>query len=124
MSAKKKLTGRPHKMPKRATRNPIVCFEVYRNGKKVRTAGVKKGMLVFDLIYFTGRHSIPRAMHFRLAGIERKTDDDDGRHVHWSFMSAKPGDEFSVRIVESATCDRPTRSRPTANRKRRPVARK
>lgn len=110
-------------MPKRSSRRsvdtPMTCFEVYCNGKKVRTAGIKKGMLVFDLIHFTRKQKLSPVTHFRIGGISHESDDDKGEHVLWAFRNVNAGDEFRIRVVKRATCDEPIESKPREPRKRR-----
>jgi hypothetical protein len=100
----------------------MICFEVRRNGMKIRTAGVEKGMLVFHLTHLTGRRKTPELLSFSIAGLACKNIDDTGAHVSWILKDAKIGDRFEIAIVERDTCDRPVRQSPPKARKRRRAA--
>jgi len=104
---------------------PMICFEVYRNGKKIRTAGIEEGLLSFSLMHVTGRRNRSELLGFNISGIIDHDHDDNGENVTWSplnRMSVKVGDKLAIKIVDRPKCDNPVRRRPARKRKRRPPA--
>jgi hypothetical protein len=104
---------------------PMICFEVYRNGKKTRTAGVEKGLLNFSLTHVTGLRECPELLSFNISGIIERDNDDDRESITWTPLSqtaVKVGDKIAIRIVERSKCDKPIRLQPSRKRKRRTAA--
>lgn len=94
----------------------MLCFEVWRNGEKLATAGVAEtGVLSFILswvgkepnassIAASSTEAIP-GIHCALAGIEGTTDVD-----WYETDQLKVGDELRVRLISSDVSDPPVRS--------------
>ncbi len=94
----------------------MLCFEVWRNGEKLTTAGVSEtGVLSFDLswvgkepnasaIAASSVETIP-GIHCSVGGIEGIT------HVYWHETDQlKIGDELRVCLISSDFSDPPIRS--------------
>jgi hypothetical protein len=95
----------------------MLCFEVWKNGQKLTTAGVNDaGVLSFILSWVgkeTNASSIAgssaetiQGMHCAVGGIDGAT------YVDWyETNDLKIGDELRVRLVSSDIPDPPLRSR-------------
>ncbi len=78
------------------------AFEVYLNGKRLCLAGIgDDGVLDAMVDYVVGRGRNQQTL--RVAGLINATQE----HVIWSRRRLKIGDEVRVKIVESASIDRP-----------------
>jgi hypothetical protein len=78
------------------------AFEVYLNGKRLCVAGIgDDGVLstIVDHVVGKGRNQ----QTLRVGGLISPT----GEHVIWNRRRLKIGDEVRVKIVESASIDRP-----------------
>jgi hypothetical protein len=94
----------------------MLCFEVWRNGEKVTTAGVSETGVLSLILSWVGKEpnassiaassveTIP-GIRFLVGGIEGIT------HVDWyDTDQLKVGDEFRVRLIASDHSDPPFRS--------------
>ena len=70
----------------------MTALDVWMNGKRLFTASLEDGMITAKLLV---RNQVD-PIWFNVDGRDRQT----GGHVHWSHISAKAGDEFTIRIVE------------------------
>jgi hypothetical protein len=78
------------------------AFEVYLNGKPLCVAGIgDDGVLNAMVDYVVGRGRNQQTL--RVGGLISPT----GEHVIWKRRRLKIGDEVRVKIVESASIDRP-----------------
>ena len=92
----------------------MICFELSHNGKKVCTAGVENGMLIFNL----ANHTSAEILDFRMAAVvDHKFADRE--HIKWADGPANIGDQFTIKVVESDACDpaQPTLLEKTLERK-------
>jgi hypothetical protein len=99
------------------TRDPMIVFEVYRNGKRVCRAG-RDTMSVLSAILSwagtppgVGSHDIDEErisdLHFSVAGLET-TRRGTYRHPKWiQEWNLHPGDTVEIRIKESRKADPP-----------------
>ena len=110
----------------------VLCFEVWRNGEKLTTAGVSETGVLSVILSWVGRESnassiaassaetIP-GIHCHVGGIEGVNSVD-----WYETDQLKVGDELRVRLISSDNSDPPIRSQsaPRGNpdwiRKRRP----
>jgi len=81
----------------------MMAFEVFVNGKKVCTAGVRKPDLMDAMLWLTAE---PRELSFRLSGLIHQTDDSS-EIVNWLKRSLEIGDELTIRVIESEIVDDP-----------------
>ncbi len=78
------------------------AFEVYVNGKRLCVAGIgDSGVLntMVDQVIGHGRNEL----YLRIGGLISTTEE----HVVWRKLRLKTGDEVRVKIIESASIDRP-----------------
>jgi hypothetical protein len=68
------------------------AIEIWRNGKKLATAGLDDGIVTATLMI---RNQVD-PMIFTARGRDAST----GGHAHWLHQSAQVGDEFVLRLVE------------------------
>jgi hypothetical protein len=98
----------------------MICFEVGINGKKIRTAGVKNGLLNFSLVAQTDKDEAKHFVHSSLCGL---TEERGFEEYPWwgdlTFLSV--GDVVTIKIVSAESADEPTKREPkkVARRKRR-----
>jgi hypothetical protein len=78
------------------------AFEVYLNNKKLCVAGIgNDGVLTTNVVYVTGHG--PAYCNLRVGGLLSPTSE----HVTWRNQRLTVGDVVRVKIVESASVDRP-----------------
>ena len=86
----------------RAAESAMRAFEVYVNGKRLCVAGIgDDGVLntMVDHVVGNGRNEL----YLRVGGLISPTNE----HVLWRSQRLKIGDEVRVKIVETASVDRP-----------------
>lgn len=97
----------------------MLCFEVWRNDKKLVTAGVSEEGVLSFILSWVGKEpntssvaaesagTVP-GMHCSVGGI----DGAGSNHVEWyETKDLKIGDELRVRLISSDTPDPPIRSK-------------
>jgi len=78
------------------------AFDVYLNKKRLCVAGIgDAGVLtaVLDQVIGKGRNELL----LRVAGLVSST----GEHLDWTDVNLKVGDEVRVKIIKSASADKP-----------------
>ena len=86
----------------------MICFDVYINGEKVCRAG-KEEMSVLDAIVNFCRQSEHYENDEMWLSVGGLFEHSNARiHPRWiEHFDLKPGDEVSIRIVESEAADEP-----------------
>ena len=84
----------------------MICYEVFRNGKPLSTAGVREGVLVANVTWLSGRSPKPWTCDLRVGGLA------DGTHLDWLLESLQVGDEILIKVQESEKVDPPKDLRP------------
>ncbi|GLH82291.1 hypothetical protein SSBR45G_72000 [Bradyrhizobium sp. SSBR45G] len=94
----------------------MLCFEVWRNGEKLTTAGVSETGVLSFILTWVGREpnasAIAASSAGAIPGIHCQVGGIDGAaHVDWyETDQLKVGDELRVRLVSSDLSDPPTHS--------------
>lgn len=104
----------------------MLCFEVWKNGKKLTVAGVRESGVVSFMLSWVGkgvgastraaaaRGAIP-ALHWRVGGID-SSDPAGNENVEWvENPKLKVGDELRVRLVAAESADEPSRREPAVS---------
>jgi len=83
----------------------MLAFEIYLNGKKIRTAGIgEPGVLTAILTWVRGEQ--PRAkddLRLRVGGLVGRTNT----HFTWVERPIVAGDDVRIKVVEAAKVDTP-----------------
>jgi hypothetical protein len=74
------------------------AIEVWRNGEKLFTAGLEKGIVTARLII---RNQVD-PIRFDVVGRDSLT----GGHVPWGLHWVETGDEFTLKLVEVQSCQK------------------
>ena len=94
----------------------MLCFEVWRNGEKLTTAGVSETGVLSFILSWVGKEpnasSIAASSAETIPGINCSVGGIEGiTYVDWYETNRlKVGDELRVRIISSDLSDPPTRS--------------
>lgn len=94
----------------------MLCFEVWRNGEKLTTAGVSETGVLSVILHWVGKEpnasSIAASSVAVIPGIQCHVGGIDGvASVDWyETDQLKIGDELRVRIISSDLPDPPIRS--------------
>jgi hypothetical protein len=98
----------------------MICFELYINGRKIATAGISTtGVVSAILCLVTPNRARKRKqeLDLSLGGLEQD------EYLKWCEKDdLKIGDEVTVRIIKSESCDEPSsryKEDPKMDRKRR-----
>src|SRR5262249_50475076 len=98
----------------------MLCFEVYRNGKKHCTAGIGEfGVLTAILTWVSHQpeklarwtaegipETEPRSLELTVGGLGRCIGEA-GEHLNWVQENVVVGDEIRIRVVDVASADPP-----------------
>jgi hypothetical protein len=88
----------------------MTAFEIYINGRKKCTVGIKEaGVVALNVTWVrgTGKKKVAEDPHFRVSGLISRTHT----HVDWLQQQLKTGDEVKIVVVEKAKVDRPNKRR-------------
>lgn len=98
---------------------PVICFEVYRNGKKLCTAGVGDYGVLSTIVTRAAispqahrrRHPriapTPPDLYLHVGGAPERTPAEPFEHWIWKTRKLAVGDDIRIRVVESAVADKP-----------------
>jgi hypothetical protein len=98
----------------------MICFEVKINDKYVCTAGVgESGVLSAIVTWVKNSKADPvsddmvyrESLDIHIGGLAQ-LDADTSQHVDWLNQALSAGDKITIRVIESTTCDEPTREKP------------
>jgi len=93
----------------------MICFEVQINGKKTYTAGVRDGVLSFDVTANTYKDGTGYHLLSSLGGLTEEKGSEE--HIWWGdFTKLSPGDVVTVKIVSADEADEPTKREPRITR--------
>jgi hypothetical protein len=85
----------------------MICFEIRLNGKKTHTAGVRDGVLSFDVTAQTDKEGKNHVM-YALSGLTEERGFEE--YVWWDyFTKVSPGDVLTIRVFSAKTADEPTK---------------
>ena len=93
----------------------MICFEVYRNGEKLCTAGVTAGVLDAILSWVGGRKheeeaarrgTVHQELSLHVGGLEAE-GNEAGEHLRWRDEPLQLGDSILIRIIETQAADTP-----------------
>src|SRR5262245_31648993 len=101
----------------------MLCFEVYRNGQKLCTAGIGDFGILTALLTWVSHHpeklarwtadGVPQTeateLTFKVGGLHGTGDSGSGEHSEWVESDLIVGDEVRIRIVEAPSADPPSR---------------
>src|SRR5688572_18417273 len=99
----------------------MLCFEVYRNGQKLCTAGIGDfGVLTAILAWVShepeklrtwAESGVPEVeatrLDFGVSGL-RRCVGEAGEHLRWAETSLAVGDEIRIRVVDLPGADPPS----------------
>jgi|SRR5436190_7029967 len=90
----------------------MLAFEVYINGKKRCTAGIRgPGVLTASLCWvlreLKSRRGKRKELKLGVGGLVSHSDED----LEWLSRDLQPGDEVTIRIIEAAKVDKPKKTR-------------
>ena len=86
----------------------MICFEIQINGKKTYTAGVRDGVLSFNVYAHTDKDGVRYHVVSALGGLTEERGFEE--HPSWGGMTRLlPGDVITVRVVSSDAPDEPTK---------------
>jgi len=90
----------------------MVAFEVYINGKKKCTAGIAGPAVLTAAVTWVlrnpaARHLRRKEMNLGVGGMVSRSDE----FRDWVQRDLRVGDEVTIRIIESATVDKPKKRR-------------
>jgi hypothetical protein len=100
----------------------MLCFEVYRNGEKLCTAGVGDFGVLSAILNWVSHHpeklarwaaeGIPEVppthLEFTVGG-HGSEDSDSADYLRWVEADLAAGDEILIRVVEAPSSDPPSR---------------
>ena len=100
----------------------MLCFEVYRNGTKLCTAGIGEfGVLTAIMTLVSHRPeklALWRAkgiedeeatnLNLRVGGLISSADPDQSAQLTWVNVDLSCGDDIRIRVIESPHADSPT----------------
>src|SRR5262245_41821304 len=100
----------------------MLCFEVYRNGEKLCTAGVGDFGVLTAILTWVSHHPAklakwaaegvpetePTTLELTVGGLGRD-DSDTTEHLKWVESNLEVGDEIRMRVVEVLSSDPPLR---------------
>jgi hypothetical protein len=100
----------------------MLCFEVYRNGQKLCTAGIGDFGVLTALLTWVSHEpeklarwaaegipeTEPSTLEFTVGGLGRCVGEA-GEHLKWVEENLAAGDEIRIRVVEVASADPPSR---------------
>ena len=86
----------------------MLAFEIYINGKKRCTAGIRGPCVLTAALCWVLREpkSGPRKrkeLNLGVGGLVSRSDES----LEWLQRDVQPGDEVSIRIIEAAKVDKP-----------------
>ncbi len=86
----------------------MLAFEIYINGKKKCTAGIRGPCaLTAALSWVLRERAAPgrkrKELNLGVGGLVSRSDE----FLQWLQSDVQPGDEVSIRIVEAAKVDKP-----------------
>ncbi len=96
----------------------MLCFEIWKNGKKLTVAGVRESGVVSFVLSWVGKGAGASAraaaaedavpgLHFHVGGID-SSDPDGDKTVEWvEKPNLKIGDELRVRLIAAGTATEP-----------------
>jgi hypothetical protein len=100
----------------------MLCFEVWRNGEKITTAGLSKSGVLSAILTWVGDQPeassiaassigpIP-GISFQVGGIDGAPDPSGDKHVDWwETNELKIGDEIRIQLVSSEVPNPPQKS--------------
>ena len=98
----------------------MICFDVYVNGKKLCRAGVGATGVLTAIVNWVGIPAGPSPSGPRRARREARLhvgglwhpEPDENEHLLWHDHKLGVGDRITVRLVEAAVVDPPTRRVP------------
>ena len=95
-----------------ATLKRMVAFEVYINGKKRCTAGIRGPCaLTASLTWVLGgpksRRAKRKELNLGVGGLVSRSNE----YLDWLNCDLQPGDEMTIRIIEAAEVDKPKKRR-------------
>ena len=89
----------------------MLAFEVYINGKKRCIAGIRGPCALTAALCWVvrepGSRLKRRELTFGVAGLASRSDED----LQWLQREVQPGDEVTIRIIETAKVDKPKTKR-------------
>jgi hypothetical protein len=102
----------------------MICFEVYRNGQKICTAGIGDYGVLTAILTWVSHHpeslarwaaegspnTEPTEMDFSVGGLY-DNNSSVVEHLKWARLPIVVGDEISIRVVDSQTTDPPSERR-------------
>ena len=104
----------------------VLAFEVYKNGKKLCTAGIKGGSGVVSAILswvarpaldpewvgvdFSGGEAFEDC-HFRVGGLDTSVPKNRA-NLEWLRSGITEGDEITLRVVRTENLDLPATKKP------------
>ena len=100
----------------------MLCFEVYRNGEKLCTAGIGEFGVLTAIVTWVSHEperlaqwaasgiteTEPTRLEFTVGGIGRCVGEAC-EHLKWVEANLAVGDEIRIRVVEVAGADSPSR---------------
>jgi hypothetical protein len=84
------------------------AFEVIINGHHLCRIGVGDDGVLTTIVTWVGGKGREGHFHFHVGGLDNTTDE----HVSWPEPTIGVGTEITVRVVEAATVDPPTKRTP------------
>ena len=86
----------------------MLAFEVYINGKKRCTAGIRGPCVLTAALCWVLRERADRRrkrkeLHLGVGGLVSRSDE----FLEWLQRDVQPGDEVSIRVTEAAKVDKP-----------------
>lgn len=107
-------------------KNPVLCFDVWKNKKKIARAGLRESGVVSVILSWVGHGAgaagiagaakgrIP-GLGLHVGGLDTSAPDGD-EHVSWleeEKLTLRLGDEIRIGVVASETPDVPLRRNPS-----------
>ena len=95
-----------------ATLYVMLAFEIYINGKKRCTAGVRGPCVLTAALCWVLREHASRSrkrkeLNLGVGGLVSRSDES----LEWLQRDVQPGDEVTIRIIEAAKVDEPKKRR-------------
>ena len=90
----------------------MLAFEVYINGKKRCTAGIRGPCVLTAALCWVlreprSRRGKQKELNLGVGGLVSDSDE----HLEWLSRDVQPGDEVTIRIIEAANVDKPKKRR-------------
>ncbi|HZF13172.1 MAG TPA: hypothetical protein VFE33_30645 [Thermoanaerobaculia bacterium] len=90
----------------------MICFDVFRNNERLCRAGIGDAGVLSTILTWTGRQGDSGPARSRLnlvvGGLHNPAPTVDA-YLRWvELFDLQPGDEITIRIVESPEADAPS----------------